>query len=277
MLKRVYDIVTLFKEYLLFALFLIISVALLAMNDNAQIRAIRSLTVGAVGFLQDVAGFIPNYFNLRGENKTLRELNLTLADEVSRLRESALENIRLHQLLGLKERVPLGYVSANVVGRNFRPLRNTITIDIGENDGVRTNMPVIADGGLAGKVVATSTRYAVAQILLNREMRVSAKVQRSRVDGIVRWDGGDHLVLQDVAKTLDVQPGDVVITSEYSSIFPPGIRIGLVSATRQIPGALFQAVEITPAVDFSRLEEVFVVTYAPDSSRLALERHPANE
>ena len=128
-----------------------------------------------------------------------------------------------------------------------------------------------AENGLAGKIVATSGRFAVAQILYNKDIRVSAKIERSRVDGIIRWEGGSALTLQDVAKTLDVQAGDVVITSEYSSYFPPGLRIGVVSSARGAEGSLFQSVEVRPSVDFSRLEEVFVITSIPDSERTALE------
>jgi len=99
---------------------------------------------------------------------------------------------------------------------------------------------------LVGRVIATSSRYAVGQIMLNKEFRASAKVQRGRVDGIVMWEGGEKVSLRNVAKTLDVKPGDVVITSEYSSIYPPGIKIGVVTATSQEPGALFQNVDIIP-------------------------------
>jgi len=273
MLKRLYDIVLLFKEYVLLGLFLVVSITLLALNDTRQIRTIRSFTVVSVGVLQDILSFIPNYFDLRHENRVLRELNLVLSEEVSRLREGKLENLRLRRLLDLKERPPNQYVSANVVGKNLQLLRNTITIDVGENDGVRAPMPVVNDEGLVGKITATGRGYAVAQILLNKELRVSAKIQRSRVDGIVRWEGGRSLTLQNVAKMLDVLVGDVVITSDYSSLFPAGIKIGLVSAIRPIPGSLFQAIEVTPSVDFSRLEEVFVIIHTPDSTRSALEQH----
>lgn len=273
MLKRLYDIVLLFKEYFLLGLFLVISITLLALNDTRQIRTIRSYTVVSIGVLQEMFAFIPNYFDLRRENRVLRELNLVLSEEVSRLREGRLENLRLRRLLDLKERSPYKYVSANIVGKNLQLLRNTITIDVGENDGVKTNMPIVNDEGLVGKIAATGGGYAVGQILLNKELRVSAKIQRSRVDGIIRWEGGRPLTLQNVAKTLDVIVGDVVITSDYSSLFPAGIKIGLVSATREIPGSLFQAIEVTPSVDFSRLEEVFVVTYTPDSTRSTLEQH----
>ena len=87
-----------------------------------------------------------------------------------------------------------------------------------------------------------------------------------------QWDGGEHLSLRNVAKTLDVQVGDVVVTSEYSALYPAGIKIGVVSKTSQAPGALFQTIEISPSVDFSRLEQVFVVVHSPDSERVALEQ-----
>ncbi|MEW6511158.1 MAG: rod shape-determining protein MreC [Bacteroidota bacterium] len=272
MLRRLYDFAVLFKEYLVVALLLGTSIALMASNDTPQIRTIRSFTVVSLGFLQEIFGAIPNYFDLRHENQVLRELNLTLADEVNRLREARLENLRLRQMLGLKERPQVSSVAANVIGKNLQLLRNTITLDVGEADGVHVNMPVVSDNGLVGKVVATASRYAVAQILLNKDLRVSAKIQRSRVDGIIRWEGGSVLTLTNVAKTLDVQTGDVVITSEYSSMFPAGIRIGVVTAARPMEGSLFQAVEVAPAVDFSRLEEAFVLRTVPDSARIALER-----
>jgi rod shape-determining protein MreC len=112
--------------------------------------------------------------------------------------------------------------------------------------------------------------------LLNRDVRVSAKVQRTRIDGIIRWNGGRFLSMENVAKTLDVLPGDVIITSDYSSIFPPGIRVGVVESARQIPGSLFQNITVAPAVDFFRLEQVAVLTHVADSARTALESKSTN-
>jgi rod shape-determining protein MreC len=272
MVKRLYDIVLLFREYILLGFFLVVSLILLSLNDTSQIRSIRSFAVVSVGLLQDALSFIPNYFDLRHENRVLRELNLTLSEEVSRLREGKLENLRLRRLLGLHEHSPYRYIAANVIGKNLQLLRNTVTLDAGETDGIRQNMPVVTDEGLVGKIAASAGGYAVAQILYNKELRVSAKIQRSRVDGIVRWDGGSNLTLQNVAKTLDIQVGDVVITSDYSSLFPAGIKVGVVSAIRPIPGSLFQGVDIVPAVDFGRLEQVFVIAQLPDTTRVTLEQ-----
>jgi rod shape-determining protein MreC len=272
MFKRAYDILYDFRSYAVAAACIAVSLLLLATNDSRQIKSIRSLAVGLVGTLQDAASFLPEYFGLKRENDLLRAMNLRLSDEVSRLREARLENIRLRQMLELKHRPSPRFIAANVVGKNLQLLRNTITIDAGERDGVAPQMPVVTEAGLAGKVVSTAPGYSVAQLLLNRDVRVSAKIQRNRVDGIVRWEGGRTLGLYNVAKTLDVQPGDVVITSEYSGIFPAGIRIGVVESSRNVPGSLFQSIAVVPSVDFQRLERVAVIATPEDSSRAVLER-----
>jgi rod shape-determining protein MreC len=271
MVKRLYDIVLLFKEYVVVSFCLLVSILLLALNDTPQIRVLRSYAVVGVGLLQNAVSFLPNYFSLSQENAALRTMNLALADEVSRLREGKLENLRLRQMLELKQRGEHRYIAANVIGKNLQLLRNTITLDAGEQEGVRVSMPIVSESGLVGKIISTSGHYAIGQILLNRDLRVSAKVQRSRVDGVVRWDGGTTLQLREVARTMDVQQGDLVVTSEYSAYYPEGTRIGVVSRAEPIPGSLFLSVEVAPSVDFTRLEEVFVLVHQPDSARIALE------
>jgi rod shape-determining protein MreC len=272
MLKRVYDILYEFRSYAVAGMLIGISFLLLATNDARQIQTARSLTVGVVGVLQGMVAFVPEYFSLKRENDLLRGMNLRLSDEVNRLREARLENIRLRQMLELKQRPSPRFITANVIGKNLQLLRNTITIDVGARDGVAPQMPVVTEAGLAGKVISTGAHYAIAQLLLNRDVRVSAKIQRNRVDGIVRWESGRTLGLFNIAKTLDVQPGDVVITSEYSGIFPAGIRIGVVESTRNISGSLFQYVAVIPAVDFQRLEQVAVIATTADTSRAVLEK-----
>ena len=271
MLKRAYDLLVQFKEYALLALYLLIALVLFAQNTSAPVKGIRTNLLAATGFLQDTFDFIPNYFSLSRENRALREQNILLADEVNMLREAAIENIRLRAMVGLKDRPAFEYVSALVVGTQMHALTNTVTINAGSENGVKTGMPVLTDHGLAGRVTSTSGHYAIVQLLLHKDIRVSARIQRSRVNGIIRWTGGNELRMINVPKTSDVIPGDVLITSEFSSLFPSGIRIGVVSSTRDVPGDLFQEILVKPSVDFDRMEEVFVATVLPDSTRIVLE------
>lgn len=272
-MNRVLTILSVFKEYVVLALCIVGSLGLMAMKDTPQMREIRSLAVVIIGSLQHAVSFIPNVFALEREVRVLRERNVALANEVSLLRQAKLENIRLRRLLGLRDKPAFSFVAANVVGKNQQPMRTTLTLDVGDRDGVKPNMAVVTDEGLVGKIVATARGYAVAQILFHKDVRVSAQIERERVDGIVYWQGdGQMLRMKNVPRSANIKIGDVVVTSPYSSIFPPGIRIGLVSNVMIEQGALFHLIDVTPSADMTRLEEVFVITHVPDSSRIALEQ-----
>lgn len=270
-MRRLFHIVRLFKEYFIVASLIIVSIALMTENDNQQVHQIRALSIGILGRIQESVSFLPNFFQLEKENEILRRTNVNLADEVNQLREAKLENIRLRRLLGLKETTRFELIPAKVVGKTLDLLRNTITLNVGEKDGVAPGMPIVTDAGLVGKIIAVSGSYAMGQIILNRDFRASARVQRSRVDGILAWEGGKNSLLKDVAKTRDVKVGDMVETSEYSSLFPPSIRIGVVASVTEQPGDLFKTIEVENAVDFTTLEEVFVVNAKPDSARIRFE------
>ncbi|HOV99818.1 MAG TPA: rod shape-determining protein MreC [Bacteroidota bacterium] len=270
MMERLYNIIFEFKEYVVLTLCILFSLIAFALNDAPQIKHLRSIATVTFGIIQKQVSFIPRYFSLVSENEALRQKNIELADEAIRLREAKLENYRLRKLLSLQEESPYQLVAGNVVSKNLLFLRNTMTINIGTNNGVEEQMPVINEDGLVGLIAGVSKNYSIVNILLNTSFRVSGKDQRSRVDGIVHWDG-TNLLFENVPKTMDVVPGDLIITSGYSQIFPPNIRIGIVKSIEDQEGSLFRKIVITPAVDFAKLEEVFVMFYKPDDERTKLE------
>lgn len=272
MLDRLYTLLLLFKEYVLLALFVFLSLFLVTLNDNRQVKQIRAISSILFGVVQNQASFIPRYFGLSGENDILRRRNIELSHEVNRLREAKLEATRLYGLIDLKEKAQFNYVSARVIGKNLFLSRNTLTLDAGLKDSVALGMPVLNHDGLIGVVVSVTNHYSIVNILLNVDFRASAKIERSRVDGIIAWNGS-NLLLTDVPKTQDVKPGDVVITSEYSATYPSGIRIGIVEEATAEPGTLFKKVAVKPSVDFTRLEEVFLIPPLPKEERQGLEKN----
>lgn len=272
-MERLLRLLTGFREYLLLLAFLSVSLVLFFLNDTPQLRALRGYTVGLVGSVQGYVTWLPRFLDALEDNQDLRRTNIQLADEVNRLRESRLENIRLRRLMALKESAGIDLVAAEVVGKDLSLQRNTITLNVGTDDGVGADMPIITERGLVGKVILASPGYAVGQLLVNRDFRVSAQVQRSRALGIVRWTGTDptRSELANVVKSVDVKRGDVVLTSPYSPIFPADLRIGVVDSVLSDPNGIFWGIRLRNSVDFNRLEEVFVVRARPDSQRVALE------
>jgi len=259
------------KEYIIFSAIVLVSFIMMFQNDNLQVRFIRAIAVSVIGTVQSGFSFIPNIFELQRENKKLRETNIELAKEISLLKESKLENLRLKQLHDFKQKTKLNIVTGKVIGKTLIQTRNNITLNIGENDSVFAGMPVITDKGLVGKVVASSSGFSIAQILLNKDLKVSAKDQRTRVDGIIGWDGEGKLLMKNVSKSFDVIEGDVIITSEYSNHFPAGLPIGYVSSVGTVDN-LFKKIEIETFVNFEILEEVFVIKSLSSEERNDLEK-----
>ena len=271
LLERLYDLFYEFRAYSILAGLVVLSLLLLTLNDNPQVKRIRTISTVVFGIAQEQISFIPTYFGLKAENELLRRINIELADETQRLREAKLENVRLRQLVALKTQSPFPIMAGRVINKNLTLLRNTLTLDIGAADGVRQHMPVVSDAGLVGLVTTMSDHFCIVNILPNIDFRVSAKDQRSRVDGILAWDG-KNLTLKNIPKMRDIKPGDVITTSEYSNTFPPDIRLGLVSDVREQASSLFKHITLSPGVDFVKLEEVFVVNYTPEKERIELEQ-----
>ncbi|MBU1423919.1 MAG: rod shape-determining protein MreC, partial [Bacteroidetes bacterium] len=203
-MQRLINIIVQFKEYFILTLLVVISFVLLASNDTKQIKAIRSSTVGFIGLVQNTMAIIPNVFELQQENELLRKLNVSLSDEVNRLRGAKIENEQLRKMLEFKEKSQYQLVPADVVGKSLHLLKNTITLNVGEKDGVQVDMPIISEQGIVGRIVVASSNYSIGQLIINKDFRTSVKIQRSRVDGILAWDGGDYLLMKNVSKKQDV-------------------------------------------------------------------------
>ena len=275
---RFFNIFFKFKEY--FVLFILVSISLflLYQNNNMQIKQIRSNTVFALGFLQEKFSslfhviWIPHLISISEENNMLRKSNIALTEEISRLREASLEIVRLKKMLDFKQSSKHELKISSIIGKSMNLVRNNFTLDIGSEDGVELNMPVVSEKGLVGKIINVSDQYSIVEILKSKSFRVSAINERSRVNGILLWNGGEKLLLTEVAKTLDMKVGDIIKTSKYSSLFPEDIEIGVISYISYDTCNLFQQIEVSSFVNFSTIEEVFVLLYRSSLSRIELEQ-----
>jgi len=194
----------------------------------------------------------------REENETLRQRVRELEEQVTRLGEAELENVRLRRLLDLRETLRGDVLTARVIGRDATGIARTLVVDRGDADGVVKGAAVLALEGIVGQVFLAS-RHAARVLLINdHNSGVDALVQRTRARGIVEGIVDDGCGLKFVKRTEDVQVGDVVITSGLDGIFPKSLPIGHVVAVDKRGQGLFQYAEVAPRVDFSQLEEVLV-------------------
>lgn len=270
-MNRLLILLRLFREYIILVSLSTISIVLIANSDSPQISTLRSFSVAFIATFQSATSFFSSLYTARHENASLRELNYRLMEEVMQLRRNRFENAELRELIGFRTASVYQLVPADIIGKSVTLLRNTITLNVGENDSVQVNAPVICADGIVGRIVTTSRHFSIAQLAINRDFRVSAKAARSRVDGIIGWDTGEHLLFRNVYKTADVLVGDTIITSEYSNTFPANILVGTVTSIGPDASGMFSRIEIKPSVSFLTVERVFVVRYQSDQERVTLE------
>jgi rod shape-determining protein MreC len=235
---------------------ILLSLLLIVLTDSDPAGPFRQVAYNAVGSLGGTLFKIGSYFRLEEEVNRLRRENAELAYKNSQMEDALLENIRLRKLLGFKQESDFTLIPAEVVGQNPHTIFNGLILNEGSNRGITLDDAVLTADGLVGKISLVEDEYAICQILLDRNSRVSARIQRNREQGIISWDGGAGLKLLYVAKTIEVLPGDVIITSGLSQIYPEDIKIGVVSNVSKATEDMFQDIDVVPAVDFQKLEEV---------------------
>ena len=192
--------------------------------------------------------------SLRGENEHLRVQALQAG-------ETREENTRLRRLLVLRDRLPLATVAGEVIGREAGGWVRSLTVNRGRSDGIAQQTPVIMPDGLVGRVVQVHRGAAVIQLLNDPASTVGAVVQRTRTAGLVEGDAGGAVRFKFMARDgASVAPGDLVVTSGLGTLFPKGLPVGRVVKIEDKGSALFHFAVLAPAVDFSRVEEVLLVT-----------------
>ncbi len=247
-----------FKEYVVLVILVILSFILLTQNNNPQVQKVRAVAFGSFAAITTVVYDLFNTTQIKRENEELREVNAELMLQISALREQGILNSELKDMVGFKDTSTLPLVPATIVSRTLSQTQNTVTINKGEQDSIKPGMPVMNHLGLIGVVHSTSEDYAIARTLKNIDLKLTVKNERSRIDGIMIWDG-ENLVIINVPKTLDFEKGDRIITSEFSSIIPVPIPVGIVSDIEPERTGLLNRIKVIPFVDVLSIEHVFVL------------------
>lgn len=192
------------------------------------------------------------------ENESLRERVAALEEANLQLSEALKTSGRLDRIAAMREEFDVPILPAQLVGLDASTWFRSVLLDRGRNHGVHSGMPLISDEGLVGLVTATSRNAAKGMLLIDHQSAVGAVVQRSRARGMVRGSG-DELVFEIVGRDADVAIGDVLITSGLGGVFPKGLRVGAIIEVETGEGELVREAVVKPAVDFGRLEQVFVM------------------
>lgn len=261
-----------YKRFLLTAVILLVAFLTYALNlrnkENASPleRSVMTITAPVAGSAASVTGFAGDIWNnyldlieVRQENIELRKSIKILNERMVANHEAIVAYQRLKALLDLKESVAVPSVAVSVIGEDSSAWFKTLVVDRGSADGLFEGMPVVAAGGVVGRLVKVSSHSSRVLLLTDHASAIAAIVQRSRARGVVRGVGGGRCALEFTVKDEDVKVGDMVISSGIGGVFPKGLPIGEVTMVKKGEYGVFQTIEVRPTVNIGKLEEMLVL------------------
>ena len=208
-----------------------------------------------------ISGLWHNYLWLvdtRQQNVELARKNRELRAQLVAVNETRLENERLKKLLDFVEADPRKVLPALVVAEDASSWARTIVIDKGGKHGVHEGQPVVVAEGIVGRVIKSAATSSRVLLVTDASSSVASLIQHNRTRGVSRGNG-QGLDLEYALRDALIEKGDLVVTSGMGGVFPKGLVVGRVVTAQRNEFGLFQQIELQPAVDFSRLEEVLVL------------------
>ena len=197
--------------------------------------------------------------NLEEENRMLKQKMAELQAETHTMKEMRLANERLRQLLQFREKNSSSMVGAEVIGQDPSSWFKSVTIDKGERDGLKQGMAVVSPTGIIGQILKTAPHYATVLLITDYNSAIDSIVQRTRAKAIVEGKGENRCQLKYLLRTEEVAVGDAVVTSGLGGNFPKGLMLGEIKKVDKKGHGVFQYAELVPSVDFTQIEEVFVI------------------
>ena len=263
-MRNLIDFLALHNHWFLFILLEVLSFILLFHYNSYQGSVWFSSANAVSGKVFEWNASVTQYFSLVDVNKTLTERNIYLERQVEQLTEQLEKagrdstEIERMQTSVLKD---CNTIPAKVVSCSLNKLNNFITIDKGYADGVRKDMGVVCGTGVVGIVYLVSEHYSVLIPVLSSVSNISCTIRSRGYFGYLHWKGGspEEAYIDDIPRHARFKLGDVIVTSGYSSVFPPGIVVGKIKHVYNSANGLSYRLKITLSTDFGRLRDVCVI------------------
>lgn len=223
---------------------------------------------GAQRILRNVSDFrasISELSRLRTELQMTRERLSLFENAAVEYEEIKNENKRLAELLQQQKQIEYRTVLAAIISKDPQSFYNTIIVNRGYQDDVEVGMPVIAyrDGmkGVVGKVIEVSRKYSKILPVIDENCKIGGMLEASRATGILSGQNPRSLMchLQYIDRNVLAVTNDTVVTSGFGGVFPKGLIIGTVAKIDRKNYGLFQDIYIKPLIDFSTLEDVYII------------------
>jgi rod shape-determining protein MreC len=261
------NILLFIRRYSNFVFFLVLFAASLVMLfrynrfHESSYLAFQSEWAGRVNIRYNS---VEQYFSLKAQNDELRRQNAELLNRLRSDFESPDTSVRTatgSPYDTTEAHRKFLYLPAKVISNSVSSQKNHLMLHRGSEQGVEPNMAVVSPSGVVGSVVNVSGNMSVVMSLLHQQSRVVAVLSKGSGFGEVSWDGKDprYVQLNKIPRTVTVNKGDTVVTSQYSDKYPPGYLLGFVETVSQDTETGTYLLIVRTAVDFTDVQHAFVV------------------
>ena len=253
-----------YHHWFIFLLLEVVSMILLFQFNGYQGSVWFTSANAVSGKVYEANAAVNQFFSLSKINEQLTQRNVLLEQRVQQLSE------QLEKATG-DTTIASRPIMAAIAGNRIIPARvisntidkqdNFITLDKGAADGIKPDMGVVGGTGIVGIVYQTSKNYSIVIPVLSSHSRISCKIQGRGYFGYLHWDGKSprHAFVDDIPRHAHFRLYDNIITSGYSSVFPPGILIGKIIHVYNSPDGLSYRCMVELSTDFGNLRHVCVI------------------
>lgn len=276
-MRNLLEFLAKYNHWFVFLILEVVSMVLLFQYNSYQGSAWFSSANAVTGKLYEWDANVETFFSLTKVNQELTQRNAYLEQEVQKLSDS-LVSVTKDSSIYHRDQFALlrnyRLIPAKVVANSVDKPGNLMTIDKGSADGIHKDMGVISGAGVVGIVYLVAEHYAIVIPVLNTKSNISCMIQNRGYFGYLRWKGGvsDLAYLEEVPRHAHFKLGDYVVTSGYSAVFPPGVRVGRILHVFNSADGLSYRVQLRLSTDFARLRDVCVIDDAAMKERLEIMR-----
>lgn len=276
-MRNLLEFLAKYNHWFVFLILEVVSMVLLFQYNSYQGSAWFSSANAVTDKLYEWDANVETFFSLTKVNQELTQRNAYLEQEVQKLSDS-LVSVTKDSSIYHRDQFALlrnyRLIPAKVVANSVDKPGNLMTIDKGSADGIHKDMGVISGTGVVGIVYLVAEHYAIVIPVLNTKSNISCMIQNRGYFGYLRWKGGvsDLAYLEEVPRHAHFKLGDYVVTSGYSAVFPPGVRVGRILHVFNSADGLSYRVQLRLSTDFARLRDVCVIEDAAMKERLEIMR-----
>lgn len=276
-LNNLFDFILRYCNWFVFLLCEVISLVLLFTYNNYQGSIWLSSANVMTGKVYEVNAGVEQFFSLTDINEQLTKRNMYLEHQVQAMSSQIADKTSDSVLLKMENYVLMKnfrLIPAKVVSNSITKKNNLITIDKGEADGVRKDMGVGCGRGVVGIVFMVGQHYSVVMPLLNSNSNISCSIDKRGYFGYLHWTGGNSRIafMDEVPRHAHFKLYDKVVTSGYSSVFPPGLIIGKIIHVYNSSDGLSYRCMVELSTDFAKLRDVCVIDDSQMKERIDILR-----